>query len=80
MHDANDAPVYAPVADAASLRQALEERLAEYNEGNAVMDLVLFDQVCDRSGHATGLGKPAPCARSWVAIQTLLLNALLLLL
>lgn len=51
--DANDTPLYAPVPDHAALRKALEERLAEYNEGNAVMDLVLFQQAMEHVSRIT---------------------------
>lgn len=35
VHDANEAPLYAGAPSAEALKKALEEKLAEYNEGNA---------------------------------------------
>lgn len=43
--DTSGEPVYEEVATAGALRTTLEAKLAEYNESNPVMDLVLFDQV-----------------------------------
>ena len=43
--DADENPVYASVPSFEVLRTALDARLAEHNESNAVMDLVLFQQV-----------------------------------
>ena len=48
--NADDEPVYAPIPGYDVLRKALDAKLAEYNEANPVMDLVLFQQVhisCD---------------------------------
>ena len=47
-------PVYAPVATYDSLKKVLEEKLAEYNETNAVMDLVLFQQALE---HVTRISR-----------------------
>lgn len=46
-HDANENPLYSPIPDHQALRKALEEKLAEYNDSNAVMDLVLFQQAME---------------------------------
>ena len=43
--DADEGPVYAPVPSFDALRGCLDGRLGEHNEGNAVMDLVLFQQA-----------------------------------
>ena len=40
-----DQPLYAQVEGYDVLRKALDAKLAEYNESNASMDLVLFQQV-----------------------------------
>eukprot|EP00742_Colponemidia_sp_Colp-10_P004139 GILJ01004417.1.p1 GENE.GILJ01004417.1~~GILJ01004417.1.p1 ORF type:complete len:2854 (+),score=646.67 GILJ01004417.1:919-8562(+) len=45
-HLGNDA-AYIPVRDSAQLKKVLEEKLTEYNENNAMMDLVLFDMAID---------------------------------
>ena len=51
-----DQPLYAQVEDYDVLRKALDAKLAEYNESNASMDLVLFQQV----------RKPSqPVCRAW---------------
>lgn len=47
-------PVYAPVASYDSLKKVLEEKLAEYNDTNAVMDLVLFQQALE---HVTRISR-----------------------
>jgi dynein heavy chain len=47
-------PVYAPVASYDSLKNVLEEKLAEYNDTNAVMDLVLFQQALE---HVTRISR-----------------------
>lgn len=39
--------MYAPLSTYDSLKKVLEEKLAEYNETNAVMDLVLFQQALE---------------------------------
>ena len=36
---------YVGVADSARLKSVLDSKLQEYNESNAMMDLVLFDQA-----------------------------------
>lgn len=36
---------YLPIPGMAQLKAVLEAKLAEYNEGNAMMDLVLFDEA-----------------------------------
>ena len=43
--DTEDRPVYAEVASFDILRATLDAKLAEYNESNPSMDLVLFQQV-----------------------------------
>ena len=45
VQDADENPVYAPVPSYDALRAALDTKLAEHNESNTVMDLVLFQQV-----------------------------------
>jgi dynein heavy chain len=40
-------PVYAPVPSYQALKKVLDEKLAEYNDTNAVMDLVLFQQALE---------------------------------
>ena len=40
-----DTLAYGPAGDEASLRALLTARMAEYNEANVAMDLVLFQQV-----------------------------------
>ena len=42
---AEDTPVYTPAGDEASLRALLTAKMAEHNESNVAMDLVLFQQV-----------------------------------
>ena len=50
VQDADDNPVYASVPSYDVLRAALDAKLAEHNESNTVMDLVLFQQVsCDKA-------------------------------
>ena len=43
--NADDMPVYAPGGDDAALRTLLGAKMAEYNEANVAMNLVLFKQV-----------------------------------
>ena len=43
--DASGEAVYEEVNAAGSLRTMLEAKLAEYNDSNPAVDLVLFDQV-----------------------------------
>jgi dynein heavy chain len=50
----DDQPLYAPVTAFASLKKTLEDKLAEYNETNAVMDLVLFQQAIE---HVTRIAR-----------------------
>lgn len=50
----DDAPVYAPAPEYLALKRVLEERLAEYNETNAVMELVLFTQAVE---HVTRIAR-----------------------
>jgi dynein heavy chain len=47
-------PLYAPVPSYEALKKVLEEKLAEYNETNAVMDLVLFQQALE---HVTRIAR-----------------------
>lgn len=51
---ADDEPLYNAVPGTDSLRKALEDKLAEYNESNAVMDLVLFQQAME---HVTRIAR-----------------------
>lgn len=44
---ADDTPVYNVVPGYEQLRKTLNDKLAEYNESNAVMDLVLFQQAME---------------------------------
>lgn len=48
---ADDTPIYTFVPNYDQLRKALDDKLKEYNESNAVMDLVLFQQVRDGMRH-----------------------------
>ena len=41
----DDVPIYTNVPSFESLKKVLDDKLREYNETNAVMDLVLFQQV-----------------------------------
>eukprot|EP00741_Cyanophora_paradoxa_P005992 tig00000955_g5810.t1 len=43
----DDSIIYVAVPDYAKLRKVLEEKLNEYNEANAVMNLVLFEQAME---------------------------------
>ena len=43
--DVEDRPLYTEVAGFDNLRATLDAKLAEYNESNPVMDLVLFQQA-----------------------------------
>jgi dynein heavy chain len=43
---ADDKPLYKEVPTYDALRAALDGKLAEYNESNPNMDLVLFQQAC----------------------------------
>ena len=45
---ADDTPIYTPAGDEASLRALLTAKMAEHNESNVAMDLVLFQQVRPR--------------------------------
>jgi len=45
---------YRPVADVAGLKKVLEAKLVEYNEGNAMMDLVLFNDAME---HVTRIAR-----------------------
>jgi hypothetical protein len=51
---ADDTPLYAPVLSYDGLKKVLEDKLAEYNETNAVMDLVLFRQALE---HVTRISR-----------------------
>ena len=44
---ADDVPIYTNVSSYEVLRKALDDKLKEYNETNAVMDLVLFQQAME---------------------------------
>lgn len=44
---ADDTPIYNAVPGYEQLRKTLNDKLAEYNESNAVMDLVLFQQAME---------------------------------
>ena len=44
---ADDTPIYNVVPGYEQLRKTLNDKLAEYNESNAVMDLVLFQQAME---------------------------------
>ena len=46
-YDAEDNPLYKSSKDYDEVKKVLEEKLAEYNESNAVMDLVLFQQAIE---------------------------------
>lgn len=44
---ADDTPVYNGVPSYEALRKVLDDKMAEYNESNAVMELVLFQQAME---------------------------------
>lgn len=44
---ADETPVYAAVPGYEQLRKVLDDKLNEYNESNAIMDLVLFQQAME---------------------------------
>lgn len=44
-HDADGAGVYVPCEDASTLKTVVEAQLADYNESNPIMNLVLFEQA-----------------------------------
>eukprot|EP00232_Nephroselmis_pyriformis_P019075 CAMPEP_0182900652 /NCGR_PEP_ID=MMETSP0034_2-20130328/28990_1 /TAXON_ID=156128 /ORGANISM="Nephroselmis pyriformis, Strain CCMP717" /LENGTH=4527 /DNA_ID=CAMNT_0025034901 /DNA_START=131 /DNA_END=13711 /DNA_ORIENTATION=+ len=50
----DDSPVYTMCDTYDKLRKVLEEKLAEYNENNAVMELVLFNQAME---HVTRIAR-----------------------
>lgn len=50
----DDTPLYTPVPGYDQLKKILEDKLAEYNETNAVMDLVLFQQAME---HVTRIAR-----------------------
>lgn len=54
--DANEKPVYTAAPSYDQLKKVLEEKLAEYNENNAVMDLVgrLLQGGCRAGGAGVG--------------------------
>ena len=41
----DDSRAYLPIKSMASLKKVLHDQLAEYNEANAIMNLVLFDMA-----------------------------------
>jgi dynein heavy chain len=43
----DDTPLYAPATSYEALKKVLEDKLQEFNETNAVMDLVLFQQAME---------------------------------
>lgn len=45
--DANENPIYNQIPNYDALKKVLEDKLSEYNETNAVMNLVLFQQAMD---------------------------------
>ena len=45
--DADDIPIYKSSKDYAEVKKVLDDKLREYNENNATMDLVLFQQAID---------------------------------
>ena len=53
----DDVPVYTNVSSYEVLRKALDDKLREYNETNAVMDLVLFQQAME---HITRIRSASP--------------------
>lgn len=62
--------MYAPVSSYDSLKKVLEEKLAEYNETNAVMDLELFQQALE---HITRISRiidqPRWAVRGMLAVR-----------
>ena len=59
--DGDDRPVYTELPGYEELRKALDSKLAEYNETNTSMDLVLFQQV--HTPLAILPAQPATCMR-----------------
>ena len=45
VQSADEVPLYAAIPGYDALRTTLTQKLGDYNEGNAAMDLVLFQQV-----------------------------------
>jgi dynein heavy chain len=66
--DDSDKP-YANINDIDELTKIVEDRLKEYNESNAVMDLVMFDQVQHR--HSLLDLNPVPCDTLHLLLLTL---------
>ncbi|KAI8473051.1 MAG: flagellar outer dynein arm heavy chain beta [Monoraphidium minutum] len=54
MQPSDDGSIYAPVPSYDALRKVLDDRLAEYNDTNTVMDLVLFQQAME---HVTRIAR-----------------------
>ncbi|GMH57655.1 hypothetical protein TL16_g02438 [Triparma laevis f. inornata] len=50
----DDQPAYLPISDMPQLKSVLEEKLAEYNESNPIMELVLFEQAME---HVTRIAR-----------------------
>jgi len=51
---AEDSAIYTPVSSYDGLRKVLDDKLAEYNDTNTVMDLVLFQQAME---HVTRIAR-----------------------
>lgn len=51
--DANENSLYSCAPSSDALKKALDEKLSEYNESNAVMDLVLFEQAMEHVSRIT---------------------------
>ena len=66
---ADEMPIYNAVPGYETLRKTLDAKLAEYNESNTVMDLVLFQQVLLWPASANA------CAEGVLIVQFLKLGA-----
>ena len=49
--DADDKPIYTEISTYQGLQKILSAKLVEYNEYNAKMDLVLFQQASGSKAH-----------------------------
>ena len=58
---AEDTPVYTPAGDEESLRALLTAKMAEHNESNVAMDLVLFQQVGSKLNLAYAVRRLLTC-------------------
>jgi hypothetical protein len=61
---ADDTPLYAAVSGYDVLKKTLEDKLNEYNETNAVMELVLFQQAMEHITRISRIIDQPRCVRS----------------